>query len=52
VAIIEESSQMDEENTERKVIELFGGGILSTGLELEYPVQMRMRIMKCTPRCL
>lgn len=42
--LIEESPQMDEQNTKRKVIEplieLLGWDILSTEVELEYSVQM------------
>lgn len=43
-ALIEESPQMDEENTKRKIIEplidLLGWEILSSDVELEYSVQM------------
>ncbi|MGQ4556773.1 type I restriction enzyme HsdR N-terminal domain-containing protein [Halobellus sp. GM3] len=42
--LIDDSPQMDEENTKRKVIEplieLLGWNILSSGVELEYSVQM------------
>lgn len=42
--LIEESPQMDEQNTKRKIIEplieLLGWDILSTSVELEYSVQM------------
>jgi hypothetical protein len=44
VALIEESPQMDEQNTKRKIIEplieLLGWDILSSEVELEYSVQM------------
>lgn len=43
-SLIEESPQMDEQNTKRKIIEplieLLGWDILSTEVELEYSVQM------------
>lgn len=44
VVLIDESPQMDEQNTKRKIIEplieLLGWDILSTDVELEYSVQM------------
>jgi len=44
VGLIENSPQMDEENTKRKIIEplieLLGWDILSSDVELEYSVQM------------